>query len=66
MRTLTYDAGMLKAVLNVRNKTVLKNRFFKTDFLFNDPKGEVYTGRHLFFRLRDLMDPAMLGYAPHQ
>ncbi len=39
MRTLTYDAGMLKAVLNAENKTVLKNRFIETDFLFDNPKG---------------------------
>ena len=32
MRTLTYDAGMLKAVLDAENITVLKNRFLQPIF----------------------------------
>ena len=46
-------AGMLKAVLQAGEKiTVLKNRFFKTDFLFDHPECKIDPGIHSFFGLR--------------
>ena len=43
MRTLALVAGVLKAVLIGTYKTVLKNRFTETDFLFYIPESKIYS-----------------------